>query len=78
MELIGCVLDFITSRICCKSKVAVLYIISGEVQKDRAAEIFGMRPCAFRPKHSSKLGNEFCLFTNYDPEMRLGGWELEK
>lgn len=47
----------------------------GDVQKDRAAELLGLHPCRFRPQHSSKLGNEFRLFTNYDPGMRLGGWE---
>ncbi|KAJ0027499.1 hypothetical protein Pint_36267 [Pistacia integerrima] len=53
-------------------------LLTGEVQKDRAAKLLGLRPCGFRPRHSSKLGNEFCLFTNYDPEMRLGGWEQEQ
>lgn len=55
-----------------------LLLLTGEVQKDRAAELLGLHPCIFRPKHSSKLGNEFRLFTNYDPGMRLGGWEQEK
>ncbi|KAF5747747.1 N(6)-adenine-specific DNA methyltransferase 2 [Tripterygium wilfordii] len=50
-------------------------LLTGEVQKDRAAELMGLHPCVFRPRHSSKLGNEFRLFTNYDPGMRLGGWE---
>lgn len=48
---------------------------AGEVQSDRASELLGLRPCAFRPDHSSKLGNEFRLFTNYNPGTRLGGWE---
>ncbi|KAH9737744.1 protein-lysine N-methyltransferase [Citrus sinensis] len=48
-----------------------------EVQKERAAELLGLRPCGFRPQHSSKLGNEFRLFTNYGPGTRLGGWEQE-
>ncbi|CAK7342183.1 unnamed protein product [Dovyalis caffra] len=51
---------------------------TGDVQRDRAAELLGLRSCGFKPQHSSKLGNEFRLFTNYDPGMRLGGWELEK
>jgi len=51
------------------------YTSLGEVQKERAAEILGLYPCGFRPQHSSKLGNEFRLFSNYDPETRLGGWE---
>ncbi|KAF1878059.1 hypothetical protein Lal_00022768 [Lupinus albus] len=52
-----------------------LLLLTGEVQKERAAEILGLHPCGFRPQHSSKLGNEFRLFSNYDPGMRLGGWE---
>ncbi|KAI4348831.1 hypothetical protein L6164_009504 [Bauhinia variegata] len=50
-------------------------LLTGEVQKERAAELLGLHPCGFRPQHSSKLGNEFRLFTNYDPGMRLGGWK---
>ncbi|XP_065857775.1 uncharacterized protein [Euphorbia lathyris] len=53
-------------------------LLTGEVQKDRAAELLGLHPCGFKPQHSSKLGNEFRLFTDYDPGTRLGGWELEK
>ncbi|XP_009767197.1 uncharacterized protein LOC107778505 [Nicotiana tabacum] len=52
-----------------------LLLLTGEVQMDRATELLGLRPCVFRPHHSSKLGNEFRLFTNYDPGTRLGGWE---
>ncbi|KAI9090673.1 hypothetical protein K1719_028526 [Acacia pycnantha] len=52
-----------------------LLLLTGEVQKERAAEVLGLYPCGFRPQHSSKLGNEFRLFTNYDPGTRLGGWE---
>ncbi|KAJ1432885.1 Protein-lysine N-methyltransferase Efm5/EEF1AKMT1 [Sesbania bispinosa] len=52
-----------------------LLLLTGEVQKERAAEILGLHPCGFRPQHSSKLGNEFRLFSNYDPGTRLGEWE---
>ena len=52
-------------------------MVAGEVQKERAAELLGLRPCGFRPQHSSKLGNEFRLFTDYNPGTRLGGWEQE-
>ncbi|XAR64819.1 hypothetical protein NMG60_11008672 [Bertholletia excelsa] len=55
-----------------------LLLLTGEVQKDKAAELLGLYPCGFRPQHSSKLGNEFRLFTNYDPGMRLGGWEQDQ
>ncbi|THU62542.1 hypothetical protein C4D60_Mb01t06230 [Musa balbisiana] len=52
-----------------------LLLLTGEVQKERAAEILNVHPCGFRPQHTNKLGNEFRLFTNYDPAGRLGGWE---
>lgn len=52
-----------------------LLLLTGQVQKDRALELLNMRPCRFKPQHSNKLGNEFRLFTNYDPADRLGGWE---
>lgn len=61
-----------------ESRKPHLLLLTGQVQKDRAAELLGLRPCGFRPQHSSKLGNEFRLFTNYDPGKRLGGWELEQ
>ncbi|KAB1999011.1 hypothetical protein ES319_D12G130900v1, partial [Gossypium barbadense] len=47
--------------------------IMGKVQRDRTAELLGLRACNFQPRHSSKLGNEFQVFTNYDPGERLGG-----
>ncbi|XP_020266031.1 protein-lysine N-methyltransferase N6AMT2 [Asparagus officinalis] len=52
-----------------------LLLLTGEVQRERAAELLDLHPCGFRPQHSNKLGNEFRLFTNYDPAERLGGWE---
>uniref|UniRef100_A0A0E0KJ21 Protein-lysine N-methyltransferase n=1 Tax=Oryza punctata TaxID=4537 RepID=A0A0E0KJ21_ORYPU len=52
-----------------------LLLLTGEVQRDRAFELLNVRPCGFKPQHSNKLGNEFRLFTNYDPADRLGGWE---
>ncbi|KAL9230817.1 hypothetical protein vseg_006117 [Gypsophila vaccaria] len=55
-----------------------LLLLTGAVQKERAAKLLGLRSCGFRPEHSSKLGNEFRLFTNYDPGERLGGWETEE
>ena len=48
------------------------------MQRDRAAELLGVRPCVFKPHHSSKLGNEFRLFVSYDPGTRLGGLEEEE
>ncbi|XP_010279031.1 PREDICTED: protein-lysine N-methyltransferase N6AMT2 [Nelumbo nucifera] len=55
-----------------------LLLLTGEVQKESAAELLNLYPCGFRPQHSSKLGNEFRLFINYDPGERLGGWEQGK
>lgn len=52
-----------------------LLLLTGEVQKESAAELLKVNACGFRPGHSNKLGNEFRLFTNYDPGERLGGWE---
>ncbi|KAJ0966357.1 hypothetical protein J5N97_027495 [Dioscorea zingiberensis] len=52
-----------------------LLLLTGEVQQDRAAKLLNLHPCGFRPQHTNKLGNEFRLYTNYDPEGRLGGWE---
>ncbi|TYH83328.1 hypothetical protein ES332_D02G125200v1 [Gossypium tomentosum] len=51
-----------------------LLLLTGEMQRDRIAELLGLRACNFRPRHSSKLGNEFRVFTNYDPEERLGSY----
>ncbi|KAG8373991.1 hypothetical protein BUALT_Bualt11G0084300 [Buddleja alternifolia] len=52
-------------------------LLTGQVQTDLAAELLGLRPCGFRPQHSSKLGNEFRVYTSYDPGARLDGWEKE-
>ncbi|XP_020588873.1 protein-lysine N-methyltransferase n6amt2 [Phalaenopsis equestris] len=52
-----------------------LLLLTGEVQKESAAKLLKAYSCGFRPQHSNKLGNEFRLFTNYDPGERLGGWE---
>ncbi|KAK3227118.1 hypothetical protein Dsin_006980 [Dipteronia sinensis] len=67
--------ECLNNFISCKTR-ELLLLLTGEVQTDRAAELLGLRPCGFRPQHSSKLGNESRMFTNYDPGMRLRGWEL--
>ncbi|XP_010516495.1 PREDICTED: protein-lysine N-methyltransferase N6AMT2 isoform X4 [Camelina sativa] len=54
---------------------SLLLLLTGEVQREHAAELLGVRPCVFKPHHSSKLGNEFRLFISYDPGTRLGGLE---
>ncbi|KAG0553352.1 hypothetical protein M758_12G004800 [Ceratodon purpureus] len=54
---------------------AVFMVLTGAVQESRVWELLKARPCVFRPVHQNKLGNEFMLFTNYDPVDRLGGWE---
>lgn len=52
-----------------------LLLLTGDVQEENAAKLLKVHPCGFRPQHSNKLGNEFRLFTNYDPGERLGAWE---
>ncbi|XP_057805219.1 uncharacterized protein LOC131020440 [Salvia miltiorrhiza] len=64
-----------TVKFLCKPGECYLLLLTGEVQTDLAAELLGLRPCGFQPQHSSKLGNEFRLFTSYDPGARLGGWQ---
>ncbi|CAN8254280.1 unnamed protein product [Cochlearia groenlandica] len=54
---------------------SMLLLLTGEVQRESAAELLGVRPCVFKPHHTSKLGNEFRLFISYDPGTRLGGLE---
>lgn len=61
-----------------RSKDSFLLLMTGEVQKERAAELLNAYPCGFRPQHSNKLGNEFRLYTNYAPPERLGKWERIK
>ncbi|GAB2263922.1 hypothetical protein Droror1_Dr00026056 [Drosera rotundifolia] len=70
LEKVSQTIDFLANR-----KKTYVLLLTGEVQSGKAAKLLGLRPCGFRPEHSSKLGNEFRLFTNYDPENRLGGWE---
>ena len=53
------------------------YLLTGAVMRGPAAQLLGLRPAAFRPHHTNKLGNEFCLFTNVTPSQRLGGWEVD-
>ncbi|KAK6126584.1 hypothetical protein DH2020_039673 [Rehmannia glutinosa] len=64
-----------TIRFLSRPGESYLLLLTGEVQKDLAAELLGLHPCGFRPQHSSKLGNEFRLFTSYNPGARLGGWD---
>ncbi|KAL5708903.1 hypothetical protein ACHQM5_019653 [Ranunculus cassubicifolius] len=67
-----------TMKFLLQSEDSYLLLLTGGVQKERAAELLGLRPCGFRPQHANKLGNEFLLYTNYDPGERLGGWELKE
>jgi hypothetical protein len=57
---------------------AVMSLWLGAVQREVVWLSLGAQPCVFRPVHRNKLGNEFMLFTNYDPVNRLGGWESSK
>ncbi|CAA7060697.1 unnamed protein product [Microthlaspi erraticum] len=70
LERVGQTISFLASPV-----DSLLLLLTGEVQRDRAAELLGVRPCVFKPHHTSKLGNEFRLFISYDPGTRLGGLE---
>lgn len=59
------------------SKEPLYMVLTGAVQESLVEELLKARPCVFRPVHRNKLGNEFMLFTNYDPLDRLGGWEKQ-
>ncbi|EPS63773.1 hypothetical protein M569_11012 [Genlisea aurea] len=65
-----------TVKYLCKPGECYTLLLTGEVQRDLAAQLLGLNPCGFRPQHSSKLGNEFRVFTSYDPGSRLDGWEI--
>jgi len=57
---------------------AVRALLSGAVVRATAWTALGLRPVAFRPEHSCKLGNEFLCYT--DSEIvagSLGGWDAE-
>lgn len=64
-----------TMKLLAKNGQSCLLLLTGAVQHDHARDLLGAHPCTFRPSHHNKLGNEFMLFTNYDPHERLGGWE---
>ncbi|KAL9249998.1 EEF1A lysine methyltransferase 1-like protein [Drosera capensis] len=70
LEKVAQMIEFLANR-----EKVYLFLLTGDVQSEKAAKLLGLRPCGFRPEHSSKLGNEFRLFTNYDPEIRIEGWE---
>eukprot|EP00898_Chlorokybus_atmophyticus_P001714 jgi/Chlat1/2543/Chrsp175S02389 len=54
-------------------------LLTGAVQRDRAREYLNARPCAFRPQHKNKLGNEFMCFADYAPiTPGLGGLEADE
>jgi len=53
------------------------YLLTGAVMRQPAAQLLSLRPATFRPQHTNKLGNEFCLFTNVTPSQRLGGWDTD-
>ena len=53
------------------------YLLTGAVMQQPAAQLLNLRPAKFRPQHTNKLGNEFCLFTNVKPSQRMGGWDSD-
>lgn len=65
-----------TMKLLAKDEKSRLLLLTGAVQVDHALDMLGAHPCGFKPSHKKKLGNDFILFTNYDPQERLGGWEM--
>lgn len=56
----------------------VLVLLSGAVQRHRAAAYLGLVPVKWRPQHRNKLGNEFLLMTSSEGVAReLGGFDEE-
>ena len=64
-------------RLLRRTAASPVLFLTGAVMRRVAASALGCRPCVFRPQHSSKLGNEFYLYTSYEPpaDGRLGGWD---
>lgn len=60
------------------SHCVFLSFVAGSVQRPHAQKYLTMQACRFRPQHKNKLGNEFSLFTNYNPKERLGGWSTDE
>ncbi|GBG67416.1 hypothetical protein CBR_g551 [Chara braunii] len=52
-------------------------VLTGAVQREHVFRYIQARACRFKPQHRNKLGNEFCIYTNYEPSDNLGGWEDE-
>ncbi|KAL2643812.1 hypothetical protein R1flu_011399 [Riccia fluitans] len=59
-------------------ELSPMLVLTGAVQREHIHELLQAHPCGFRPLHTNKLGNEFLLYTNYDPQGRLGGWEKQR
>ncbi|XWS66515.1 hypothetical protein CRYUN_Cryun05aG0206500 [Craigia yunnanensis] len=57
-------LEKVTHSFLVRPQQSYLLLLTGDVQRDRTAELWGLHPCNFRPRHSRKLGHEFRLFTN--------------
>ncbi|MCO5568098.1 hypothetical protein L7F22_021794 [Adiantum nelumboides] len=63
-----------TMKLLSKNDQAHFLLLTGAVQQDHAKDLLRVCPCGFRPGHHNKLGNEFLIYTSYDPLDRLGGW----
>ena len=56
----------------------VFVLLSGAVQRHRAAAYLGLLPVKWRPQHRNKLGNEFVLMTSSaEVAGELGGFDEE-
>ena len=67
----------VSMRLLCKQpEKPLFYLLTGAVMREAAARLLQLRPAAFRPEHKNKLGNDFLLYSNVTPSVRLGGWDL--
>jgi hypothetical protein len=56
----------------------VLVLLSGAAVRGTAWSALALKPVAFRPEHSCKLGNEFLCYTDSEGvAAELGGWDAE-
>jgi len=57
---------------------ARVLLASGAVQLQSAAQLLGLRPTRRAIEHAGgRLSNPFALYTNYEHEEALGGWDVE-
>ena len=68
-----------TVRLLLARPTAHRFLLTGAVMRGVALRELGVRPCVFRPQHSSKLANEFLCYASDEQAANggLGGWDPE-